>query len=169
LPRPLREKLEDWGKIAWVPILIVASLSFLVGFCNYRLQISGDRPYLVFTNGDVDEPHYFLRLYWLNSGKLVAWRGRTRLYALDDAGKRGKQPLEEADIIGAGVKVFPGYGGQSEHHFAEKVPQRFLACITYSNEDGSQIYEQGFLLSVRSKENMFVVLDEAPPNNRNCH
>jgi len=34
---PAREKLENFGKIAWVQILLVSSLSLLVSFCNYHL------------------------------------------------------------------------------------------------------------------------------------
>src|ERR1700728_2144029 len=100
----VREKLEIWGKVAWVPVLAVASLGLVLSYCNYRLQTSGVRPKLIFTNGNVDEKTHFLRLYWHNSGKSIAWRGRGKLYNFGEGGKRSSQPLAEVDVEGVSQK-----------------------------------------------------------------
>jgi hypothetical protein len=114
----MREKLAAWWRgrglaalksfspYAWIPVLTVASLSLLVSYCNYRLQTSG-RPELQFTNGDISDKT--LRGYWHNTGKMIAWSARAKLFYVDDAAKRADQPFADVEIIGAGPKVFPGF------------------------------------------------------------
>jgi hypothetical protein len=167
--RPVRETLENWGKVAWVPILVFASLSLLVGFCNYRIQVSGVRPLLDFTNGDVAESAHMLHLNWTNVGKTNAWRTRAKLFNFDEPDRRSAQPLGEAEIKGAGGKVFPGYGGQADFRIApDKFPSRFLICITYF-DDNQTYYEQAFLLSAQGTKNVAPLIEETPPNQMNCH
>lgn len=167
--RPVREKLENWGKLAWLPILTVASFSLMVGYCNYRLQISGQRPNLLFTNGDADQKIHFLRLYWHNGGRSVAWRGRAKLYSFE-GGKRSEQPLESAEvnIAGAAAKVLPGYSGQAEFRFTSEIPNRFLVCVQYFDDDKHR-YEQVFLLSLKEGNSAVSVTEDRPPNEASCH
>ena len=77
---PNRERVENWGKLAWVPILAVSSLSLLVSFCNYHYQTGYQPPTLEFTNGDVGSEKRFLRLWWQNTGKSIAWHGQAKLF-----------------------------------------------------------------------------------------
>jgi hypothetical protein len=160
--KALREKLEHWGKVAWVPILFVASLGLLVSFCNYRLQVSGIRPYLEFNGGGVGTGT--LRLNWQNAGKTNAWHARARLFNFSEGGKRGVDPLDEAEIKGAGGKIFADYGGQADFRLSE-APKRFLACVRYDDDDGNH-YEQVFLLSVQRDGSL---IEETPPNEKTCH
>jgi hypothetical protein len=168
--RPVRETLENWGKVAWVPILVVASLSLLVGFCNYRLEVSGARPLLEFTNGDVAENAHMLHLDWINVGRTNAWRTRAKLFNFVEPDKRSAQPLGEAEIKGVGGKIYAGYGGQAEFHItADKFPSRLLACITYF-DDRQTFYEQAFLLSAQGTSGgVAPLIEETPPNEMSCH
>jgi hypothetical protein len=160
--RPVRETLENWGKVAWIPILAIASLSLLVGYCNYRLQTSGIRPHLEFNGGAANGS--VLRLNWQNAGKKNAWHVKARLFNLTEESERSADPFAIAEIKGAGGKVFAGYGGQAEYHLSQ-VPQRFVACVAY--DDGDQLYEQVFLLSVQGDDS---VVEETPPKNyKACH
>jgi hypothetical protein len=167
----VREKLETWGKLTGVPVLavattslIVASLSLLVGFCNYRLQLQDQLPKLEFTNGDVDEAGRFLRLYWHNTGKSHAWRGTAKLYNFTDD-RRGAE-LGEADIVGAGAKVMAGYGGQSEYRLPVAIPSRFLVCVTYFNGDRS--YDRTYLLSLTKQQPAYSVKEDTLPSSVTC-
>jgi hypothetical protein len=141
----LRERLENWSKLAWVPILFVAGLSLLLNYCNYRTAANGNRPNLEFNGGDVG--NQTVRLNWQNAGKTNAWHARAALFAFNETGERTNQRLAEAEITGAGGKVFSRYGGTAVFHLTSEIPTRFLACVTY--EDEKQVhYQQAFLLSL---------------------
>jgi hypothetical protein len=167
--RPVRETLENSGKLAWVPILAVTSLSLLVGFCNYRLEVSGARPLLEFTNGDVVDSAHMLHLAWINVGRTNAWRARANLFNFDEPDKRSARPLGEAEIKGVGGKIYAGYGGQAEFHItADKFPNRLLVCITYF-DDRQTSYGQAFLLSAQVTKSVAPLTEETPPNEEDCH
>jgi hypothetical protein len=160
--------LESWGKLAWMPILGVASLSLLVSFSNYRLQITGSAPNLEFTNGDLGgtSPGQYLRLYFQNNGKTMAWQGHAKLYDFDDS-KAIRPPFGEADIAGAGGRVMPSSGGTADFNLATTVPPRFLICVTYS--DLKQVYKRAFLTSARRQLNSIVgLVAEPPPAESSC-
>lgn len=168
----IREKLEAWGKLTGVPVLalaafslIVASLSLVVGYFNYRLQAKP--PDLVFTNGTVGDNYTFLRLYWQNDGKWNAWGATAKLYTVDN-GSRATKPFAEASIKGAGGKVFAGYGGGAECHIPGGVPSQFLACVMYFDGDGA-LYERMSLLEQHKKDGGLADIEEqAVPSNVNC-
>ncbi len=162
----IRDILESWGKLVGVPVLIIASLNLMLAFCSYRFLVRDQPPHLLFTNGD-SQPR-FLRLYWTNDSKSVAWHGKARLFNLDEANKRNGQ-FGEADLEGASAKVIPGYGGQAGFSTQADIPARFLARVRYV-DDKQNSFEQAFLLSLqRIKENAsFSVTEETLPSGTSC-
>jgi hypothetical protein len=151
-----------------LPVLVVASLSLLLGFCNYRYQ-TGGRPDIQFTNGGIDGTQRTLIAYFNNVGKMIAWRGKAKLFAIDDQGQRADQPFGDADIVGAGPKVFPGFGANISYKFpTDKFPSRMLVCATYF-DDNQKVFEQAYLLSVQNTATQpFALIEQLPPFQPQC-
>ena len=55
--RPVRETLENWGKVVWIPILAIASLSLLVGYCNTAYRRAASDHTLSLTAGQQTEAY----------------------------------------------------------------------------------------------------------------
>jgi hypothetical protein len=157
----VREKLESFGKNAWVPILAVSCLSLLVGYCNYYQPVGYLPPSLEFANGDVDVKSRFLRLYFQNRGGANAWDGKVALFIEGE-----KRPFAETVLAGAGDRVLRGYGGLAEFYLANEIPNRFLACATYS--DSGRSFAQAFLLALRIRSGSTFLIEEAKPKDTIC-
>ena len=92
-----------------------------------------------------------------NSGGSTAKRGAVRLLGLNDS-KTSPRELGKADIIGAGTNVLPNYNGQAEIRVAGELPDLFLACTVYYDDD-NKILPKAFLFRIGIIRN-----NEAPLN-----
>ena len=157
--------LRSFSPYAWIPVLTIASLSLLVSFCNYRLQTSG-RPELQFTNGDISQKT--LIGYWHNTGKMIAWSAKAKLFDADDAVTRADQPFADIEITGAGPKIFPGFGAQMSYTFpSDKLPRQIFVCATYFDEN-QKLYQQVFFLVVQKKQKLSALMEQVGPIKQNC-
>jgi hypothetical protein len=162
----VREKLEVFRKVAWMPILGVSCLSLLVSFCNYRFQVKYTPPHLEFANGDVFRNNRSKRLYFNNARESIAWRAKSLLFPME-----GKNPtyqsFGEADVAGAGGRIFPGFSSQAEFDLPIEVPNRFLACVVYSDE--SDTFTQAFVLALQKGQNgQLTVIEESEAQSSIC-
>ena len=82
---------------------------------------------------------------WLdfaNTGRNPARQGKAILFEVGkDKDWAHKRQVGEADIIGAGTSVMPGYNGRAEIRFSGQLPGFLLACVSYHDED-NRLYQQ---------------------------
>jgi hypothetical protein len=109
-----------------------------------------------------------VRLDYHNSGSSTAKRGAVRLIGLND-GKTSRRELGKADIIGAGTNVLPNYNGQAEIEVSGELPDLFLACTVYYDDD-NQVLKKAFLFRIGTTRNNEVPLNEieTPDYNQVC-
>ena len=126
--------LEELGKRAWVPILLVGLISLLFTVLNYYSQRAANRPELAVATANMYWNHNPVdaRFNFANTGRKTARRGTATLYAFtDNSGVK----LGAAPIIGSGPNVMPGFGGNADMKLSvTDQPRQFLLCAVYFDE-----------------------------------
>jgi hypothetical protein len=92
-----------------------------------------------------------------NSGGSTAKRGAVRLIGLNEA-RTSRRELGKGDIIGAGTNVLRDYNGHAEIRVAGELPDLFLACTVYYDDD-NKTSQKAFLFRMGDVRN-----NEAPLN-----
>jgi hypothetical protein len=107
----------------------------------------------------------FLDLH--NIGKKPARRGRATLFGLNED-RTSRRKLAEADILGAGTNVLPGYNGHADLRIDTELPDLFLACIIYHDDDNNTL-QKAFLFRLGTIKSNEASLDELePPDAKAC-
>ena len=79
--------LEEWGKRAWVVILLLTTTSVCIGLLTYCSQRATNRPELAFALGNIywDDPSSVRAQFnFANTGKKTARRGTATLFAANN-------------------------------------------------------------------------------------
>jgi hypothetical protein len=105
----------------------------------------------------LDATSPIVSLDYHNSGGSTAKRGRVRLLGLNDS-KTFQRELGKVDIIGAGTNVLPNYNGQAEIRVVGELPELYLACTIYYDDD-NKMFPKAFLFRMGTIRN-----NEAPLN-----
>lgn len=162
--------LEDFGKRAWILILIVSLISLGFVIANYRLTKSAQRPNLVSASPSVNlstRPETVI-IDWGNFGTKAARRGTATLYTLNSDNTH-REEIGTAPIIGAGTNVLPTFNGRAQFNFdMQKFLGHFLACARYFDDDGTA-YDQAYLFGAGQRQQGFLPLNElSPPDVSAC-
>jgi hypothetical protein len=146
--------------------LAVAATGLAFTIAGYLLQRHANQPELASAgpSADFHNDPKSVSLEFTNIGKKPARRGVATLFGVDkDKDWAHKQQLGEAAIVGAGTNVVPGYHGSAKLTFSGKIPDLFLACVTYY-DDSNNLLRQAFLLAPGRE-----FLDELePPSAKVC-
>jgi hypothetical protein len=144
--------LEEWGKRAWVAVLLVSMISLFFGILTYCSQRASNRPELAYGGGGIswDQNPVKALFSFAGTGRKTVRRGTATLFAVvsDGSGNHVKERLGAAPIIGSGANVMPGFGGSADMSLTVTTkPEKFLLCTMYFDEVGEQ-YQQSFLLQM---------------------
>jgi hypothetical protein len=143
--------LEEWGKRAWVAVLLLSMVSLFFVILTYRSQRTSNRPELASAVANIywDQNPVRARFNFASTGRKTARRGTASLFTVtnDDRGNyHAEEKLGAAPIIGSGPNVMPGFGGNADMTLNVTMqPEKFLLCTMYFDELDEQYY-QSFLL-----------------------
>jgi hypothetical protein len=96
-----------------------------------------------------------------NSGPTPARRGRAKLFGLNEV-RTSRRELAEGPIVGAGTNVIAGYNGHADLQFEGELPDLFLACVTYYDDDNN-LLRKPFLFRLGTIKSNEAPLDELQP------
>jgi hypothetical protein len=144
--------LEEWGKRAWLAVLLLSIISLFFVILTYCSQRASNRPELASAMANIywDQTPVRARFNFASTGRKTVRRGTAGLFAVivDNRGSNYhvKEKLGAAPIIGSGPNVMPGFGGNADMTLTVTTqPEHFLLCTMYFDEIGEQ-YQQSFLL-----------------------
>ena len=141
--RPILLALRELATYAWLPALVISSISAYFAFQNYSLQTSGNRPELVYTRLVLNDPYdqATLEMSLRNVGNRPARNLKIMVGTTDPQGKR---LAILATVVGSNVILKDGAPGARPKINVKDFLGVLVVCTQYTDADKNQFTDVAF-------------------------